>query len=63
MKEYELQDEIRIARMRSQDLKRFIREGASNLRREQADKRRRFLESIKLEKRVEAYRKRELQTD
>ena len=60
MKEYELQEEVRIARMRSQDLKRFIREDQANLRREQADKKRRFLESIKLEKRVEAYRKREL---
>ena len=60
MKEYELQEEVRIARMRAQDLKRFIREDQANLRREQADKKRRFLESIKLEKRVEAYRRREL---
>ena len=61
MKEYELQDEIRIARMRSQDLKRFIREEQAILRREQAEKRRHFLESIRLEKRIEAYRKRELE--
>ena len=60
MKEYELQEEVRIARMRAQDLKRFIREDQANLRREQADKKRRFLESIKLEKRIEAYRRREL---
>ena len=60
MKEYEFQEEIRIARMRSQDLKRFIREEQAILRREQADKRRRFLESIRLEKRIEAYRRREL---
>ena len=61
MKEYEFQDEIRIARMRSQDLKRFIRQEQAILRREQANKRRRFLESIRLEKRIEAYRRRELQ--
>ena len=60
MKEYEFQEEVRIARMRAQDLKRFIREEQAILRREQADKKRRFLESIKLEKRIEAYRKREL---
>ena len=60
MKEYEFQDEVRIAKMRSQDLKRFIRKEQAILRREQADKRRRFLESIRLEKRIEAYRRREL---
>ena len=60
MIESELFEELRIARMRTQDLKRFIREDQANLRREQADKKRRFLESIKLEKRVEAYRRREL---
>jgi len=60
IKEYEFQDEIRIAKMRSQDLKRFIRKEQAILRREQADKRRRFLESIRLEKRIEAYRRREL---
>ena len=61
MKEYEFQDEVRIARMRSQDLKRFIREEQAILRREQADKRRRFLEELKLEKKIELFRKRELE--
>ena len=61
MKEYEFQDEVRIARMRSQDLKRFIREEQAILRREQADKRRRFLEELKLEKKIKLFRKRELQ--
>ena len=40
---------------------RQIREEQAILRREQANKRRRFLESIRLEKRIEAYRRRELQ--
>ena len=61
MKEYEFQDEVRIARMRSHDLKRFIREEQAILRREQADKRRRFLEDLKLEKKIELFRKRELE--
>jgi len=60
MKEYEFQDEVRIARMREQDLKRFIRKEQAILRREQAAKRRRFLESIRLNNRIEAYRRREL---
>ncbi len=60
MKEYEFQDEVRIARMRSHDLKRFIREEQAILRREQVNKRRRFLEDLKLEKKIELFRKREL---
>ena len=60
IKEYEFQDEVRIARMRSFDLKRFIREEQAILRREQAGKRRRFLEELKLEKKIELFRKREL---
>ena len=61
MKEYEFQDEVRIARMRSHDLKKFIREEQAILRREQVDKRRRFLEDLKLEKKIELLRKRELE--
>ena len=60
MIESELFEELRIARMRTQDLKRFIREDQANLRREQAGKRRRFLEELKLEKKIELFRKREL---
>ena len=59
MKEYEFQDEVRIARMRSHDLKRFIREEQAILRQEQADKRRRFLEEIKLDKKIKLLRERE----
>ena len=60
-KQKELRDEIRLARERSQDLKKFIREEQAILRKEQAEKRRRFLEEIKLEKKIESFRKRELQ--
>ena len=57
----ELRDEVKLARERSHDLKRFIRQEQAILRREQAEKRRHFLEEIKLEKRIESFRKRELQ--
>ena len=60
-KQQELRDEIKLARERSHDLKRFIRQEQAILRREQAEKRRHFLEEIKLEKRIESFRKRELQ--
>ena len=60
IKQRELQDEVRFAKERSQDLKKFIRQEQAILRREQAEKRRRFLEEIKLDKKIESFRLREL---
>ena len=60
-KQQELRDEIRLAKEREQDLKKFIRQEQAILRKEQAEKRRSFLEEIKLEKKIESFRKRELQ--
>ena len=60
-KQQELRDEIKLARERSQDLKKFIRQEQAIIRREQAQKRRNFLEEIRLEKKIESFRKRELQ--
>ena len=60
-KQKELQDEIKLAKTREQDLKKFIRQEQAILRKEQAEKRRSFLEEIKLEKKIESFRKRELQ--
>ena len=60
-KQQELRDEIKLAKDREQDLKKFIRQEQAILRKEQAEKRRRFLEEIKLEKKIESFRKRELQ--
>jgi len=60
-KQQELRDEIKLAKERSQDLKKFIRQEQAILRREQAEKRRHFLEEIKLEKKINSFRKRELQ--
>ena len=55
-----LRDEIKLAKERELDLKKFLREEQAILRREQAKKRKKFLEEIKLEKKIESFRKREL---
>ncbi len=60
-KQKELRDEIKFAKEREQDLKKFIRQEQAILRREQAEKRRHFLEEIKLEKKIESFKKRELE--
>ena len=60
-KQRELKEEVKFARERSEDLRKFIRQEQAILRREQAEKRRQFLEEIKLEKKIKAFRKRELE--
>ena len=60
-KQQELREEIKLAKDREQDLKKFIREEQAILRKEQAEKRRHFLEEIKLDRKIESFRKRELQ--
>ena len=59
-KKQALRDEIKLAKERELDLKKFLREEQAILRREQAKKRKKFLEEIKLEKKIESFRKREL---
>ena len=59
-KQKELREEIRLARERSHDLKTFIRKEQAILRQEQARNRKRFLEQIKLERKIESFRKREI---
>ena len=60
-KQKELRDEIKFAKEREQDLKKFIRQEQAILRKEQAKKRLQFLEEIKLQKKIESFRKREFQ--
>ena len=60
-KQKELREEIKLARERELDLKKFLRKEQAILRKEQAKKRKNFLEEIKLEKKIESFRKRELQ--
>jgi len=57
----ELKYEEKFARDRSLDLKKFIRQEQAILRREQSEKRSRFLEGIKLDKKIKSFRKRELE--
>ena len=59
-KKQQLREEIKLAKERELDLKRFLREEQAILRKEQAQKRKQFLEELKLSKRIEAFRKREL---
>ena len=44
---------------RKADLKRFIREEQAQLRKEQAERQRKFYEKIRLEKKIEQFRTRE----
>ena len=60
-KKQQLRDEVKLAKEREQDLKKFIRQEQAILRKEQAVKRRQFLDEIKLSKRIELFRKREFQ--
>ena len=58
-KAQELKDEVRIERERKRELQKFIRLEQAEVRKEQAEKQRNFLEQIKLEKKIEKFRKRE----
>ncbi len=58
-KEQELKDEIKLEKERKKELQKFIRIEQAELRKEQAQKQRQFLERIKLEKKIEQFRKRE----
>ena len=59
-KKQQLQEEVKLAKEREKDLKKFIRLEQAILRKEQAQKRQQFLEEIKLSKKIESFRKREL---
>ncbi len=58
-KEQELREEIKLEKERKKELQKFIRIEQAELRKEQALKQRKFLEQIKLEKKIEQFRKRE----
>ncbi len=58
-KEQELKDEIKLGKERKKELQKFIKFEQAEVRREQAEKQRKFLEQIKLEKKIEKFRKRE----
>ena len=58
-KQLELKEEIKLGKERKQELQKFIKLEQAEVRREQAEKQRKFLEQIKLEKKIEKFRKRE----
>ena len=60
LKEQLLKDEIRLERERVKDIKSFLRKEQAIIRQEQAEKQRKFLEQLKLEKQIEKFRIREI---
>jgi len=58
-KEKELKEEATLERERKKELQKFIRIEQAQVRKEQAEKQRKFLEQIRLEKKIEQFRKRE----
>jgi len=58
-KKIELKEEQKFERTRKIELQKFIRLEQAELRKEQAEKQRKFLEQIRLEKKIEQFRKRE----
>jgi hypothetical protein len=58
-KKNELKEEQKLERERKIDLQKFIKLEQAELRKERAEKQRKFLEQIKLEKKIDQFRKRE----
>ena len=58
-KEKELKERVTFEKERKKELQRFIRLEQAEVRKEQAEKQRKFLEQIRLEKKIEQFRKRE----
>ena len=59
LREKTIKEEIRLAKDLNRDIKAFLRKEQAQLRREQAIKQKRFLEEIRLEKKLESFRERE----
>ena len=60
LKEQELKEEARIEKQRTKDIKLFLRKEQALLRIEQAEKQKRFLKQLKLDKQIEKFRIREV---
>ena len=59
IKKNEVKEEIKLNKERKIELRKFIREEQAQVRKEQAEKQRLFYEKIKLEKKIDQFRKRE----
>ena len=60
LKEQLLKDEIRLEKERAKDIKLFLRKEQAIIRQEQAQKQKKFLEQLKLDKQIEKFRIREV---
>ena len=60
LKERQLKDEQKLERERNKDIKLFLRKEQAILRKEQAERQKRFLEELKLDKQIEKFRVREI---
>ena len=60
LKEQMLRDEIRLEKERTKDIKLFLRKEQAIIRQEQAQKQKKFLEQLKLDKQIEKFRIREV---
>jgi hypothetical protein len=58
-KEKEFRERVAFERVRKKELQKFIRLEQAEVRKEQTEKQRKFLEQIRLEKKIEQFRKRE----
>ena len=59
-KNKELREEIKLEKERVKDIKSFLRKEQAIIRKEQAEKHRKFLEELKIEKQIEKFRIREI---
>ena len=59
LREKTIKEEIRLSKDLNRDIKAFLRKEQAQLRKEQAIKQKRFLEEIRLEKKLESFRERE----
>ncbi len=60
LKEQTLKDEIKLEKQRNKDIKLFLRKEQAQIRIEQAQKQKQFLQQLKLEKQIEKFRIREI---
>ena len=60
LKEQILKDEMKLEKERAKDIKLFLRKEQAIIRQEQAEKQRKFLEQLKIEKQIEKFRIREV---
>ena len=60
LKERQVKEEQRLEKERNRDLKLFLRKEQALIRKEQAERQKRFLQEIKLEKQIEKFRIREI---